>query len=253
MKSAIYWGSIRHRRFETKSRQFRHPVTYFFLDLAEIPKLFSHPWFFSDRGPSLFGFRRKAYLGPTELPLDEAVRRRVETESGRRPKGPIGMLTQITSFGHTFNPVTFYYCFDESGDRVTDIIAEITNTPWDERHSYVLSAGDSLNFEFDKKFHVSPFLGMDYRYRWAFSEPGSFLTAHLENYKSGAAKAAFDATLTLKRSPWTGWNLFLALLRRPMGSLVTLFLIYIHAAVIWLRRIPYVQHPKNLSSEGKTL
>ncbi len=265
MKSAIYTGKIRHRRFETKHREFDHSVTYFFLDLAEIPTLFSKPWLFSETGPSLFGFRRKAYLGPTDLPLDEAVRRRVAAESGRRPTGPIRMLTQITSFGHTFNPVTFYYCYDESDEWVTHIVAEITNTPWGERHSYVLTARppleprpgqtkiQSLIFDFEKRFHVSPFLGMDFRYHWAFSRPNTSLNIQMENRKGGTDRVAFDATFRLKRTPWTKRNLFFTLLRRPFGSLVTLSLIYIHAAAIWLRGIPYVQHPKNLGTGGNPL
>jgi DUF1365 family protein len=258
IESAIYRGTIRHRRYSPKRREFAHSVCYFYLDLAEIPARFSVRGLFSDRGPSLFGFRRDAYLGPVELPLDEAVRRRVEAESGRRPLGPIRMLAQISYFGLTFNPVVFYYCFDESGEKITDIVTEITNTPWGERHTYVLTAGEagprSTTFEFAKRFHVSPFLGMDYRYRWSISAPLGRLGIHMENHATGSdsftdEEATFDATLMLKRTGWSGFAVAGALLHQPFMTATTLFLIYLHAAVIWVRGIPFLDHPKSRGEE----
>jgi len=247
--SAIYSGTVRHRRFAPLRREFSHSVTYFYLDLAEISALFNLRGLFSARSPSLFGFRRKAYLGPLHLPLDEAVRNRVETESGRRPRGPIRILTQISYFGYTFNPVTFYYCFNEADTEVTDIVTEITNTPWGERHTYVLVADASRTFEFPKRFHVSPFLGMDFRYRWGFSAPIARLNIHMENHPTGTTgNPTFDATLTLARKSWSAKNVAFALLRQPFMTATTLFLIYLHAAILWIRRIPFVDHP---SSRGE--
>ncbi|MBS1962118.1 MAG: DUF1365 domain-containing protein [Bdellovibrionales bacterium] len=246
VKSAIYLGTVRHRRFRPKRREFRHRVCYFYLDLEEIPRLLARRFVFSDRGPSLFGFRREAYLGPIDRPLDEAVRDRVERETGERPRGPIRLLTQVATFGLAFNPVTFYYCFDAAGERVTHLVAEITNTPWGERHAYVLTADGSTLFEFEKLFHVSPFLGMDYRYRWGFSPPGARLNVHMENRPNEApSEVAFDATLTLERREWSASAVAGALFRHPLMTAKTLALIYLHAAVIWLRRIPFVDHPRS--------
>ena len=93
----------------------------------------------SSRRPNLVWFRRADYMGPADRPLDEVVRDRVEEELGRRPRGAVRMLTQLRTFGYVFNPVTFYYCFDED-ERLDAVVAEITNTPWNERHAYVLDA-----------------------------------------------------------------------------------------------------------------
>ena len=55
------------------------------------------------------------------MPLHRAVRDVVEEQTGARPEGPIRLLTQLRSFGHCFNPVSFYYCFEPSGERVAGV------------------------------------------------------------------------------------------------------------------------------------
>ncbi len=132
----------------------------------------------------------------------------VERETGARPAGPIRLLTHLRYFGWVMNPVSFYYVYDAADTRVETVVAEITNTPWDQRHAYVLRRADAeqvgaqgLRWQFDKRFHVSPFLPMDMRYDWRFTEPGEALHVHMENWRNGAAE--FDATLVLKREPIT--------------------------------------------------
>ena len=98
--------------------------------------------------------------------------------TGARPAGPIRLLTHLRYFGYSFNPVSFYYVFDATDTRVETIVAEITNTPWKERHAYVLpvagaarAGGRAWRFSFEKQFHVSPFMPMDMRYDWRFGAP----------------------------------------------------------------------------------
>ncbi len=249
LASAIYLGTIRHRRFTPKRRDFRHSVCYFYFDLAEIPLLFRFPLLFSRSRFSLFSFQRRAYLGPTDVSLDEAVRARVEKELGFRPTGPIRVLSQIGALGFAFNPVSFYYCFDDAGKDLVAIVSEITNTPWDERHAYVLrpDAGARLEFDFPKVFHVSPFLDMNYRYLWKFSRPGETLSVQMENLPTGASdgkEVTFDATLTLRRSEFRLPAVLGALARFPLMALKTLLLIYAHAGILWLRKVPFVPHPE---------
>ena len=135
--SCIYEGTIRHRRVEPR-REFRHRLTLFYLDLDELPALLGGR--LVARHPGLLRFRRRDYLERAEaVPLGDAVRDEVEAQTGLRPEGPIRLLTQLRSFGHCFNPVSFYYCMDAGGQRVQAVLAEVTNTPWGERHAYVLS------------------------------------------------------------------------------------------------------------------
>ena len=172
--SCIYEGVIRHRRLEPR-REFRHRLALAYLDLEELPRLLGGR--LVSRRPGLVRFRRRDYLGDPALPLDGAVRELVTERTGERPTGPIRLLTHPRSFGHCFNPVSFYYCFDPADERLQAVVAEVTNTPWGERHAYVLGAGDAsgsvLNAQFEKAMHVSPFMGMDHRYDVRASTPGA--------------------------------------------------------------------------------
>jgi hypothetical protein len=135
MNSALYTGEVRHRRFAPAGNSFSYSVALFYVDLAEAPSLFRLPGVLGYDAPALFAFRRRDYFGDPKRPLDDCVREKIEHETGRRPEGPIRLLTQISYLGYGFNPVSFYYCFDAAGRRVEFILAEITNTPWNERHA----------------------------------------------------------------------------------------------------------------------
>jgi len=260
MHSCLYNGLVRHRRHEPAGHQFRYELFMMYLDLAELPHLFDDSWCWSARGPALASFKRSDYHqtlndgadGTDELSLDEAVRRTVTGHTGRRPDGPIRMLTHMRYFGYIFNPVTFYYCFDSAGTKVQTVLAEITNTPWKERHAYVLPISAAtrtdnvLRFEFGKEFHVSPFWPMDMSYDWRFTEPGEELRIHMENlqHKDGASRRAFDATLTLQREEITSAALSRALLRYPLMTAKVSGAIYWQALRLWFRRTPFFTHPK---------
>lgn len=177
MHSALYTGQIRHRRFAPCGHAFAYRLCMVWLDLAELDTVFRGRWLWSATRPTFAWLRRADYLGDPQLPLDQAVRDLVERETGTQPSGPIRLLTHLRTFGICFNPVSFYYCYDATDSRVETIVAEITNTPWKERHAYVLT--DQLNesqsmakrYRFDKVFHISPFIDMAITYDWRFTPP----------------------------------------------------------------------------------
>lgn len=256
MHSALYTGWVQHRRFGPARNAFRYPIFMSFIDLAELPALFNRRWFWSARRPNLAWFRRADFLGPAHVPLDVAVRDLVEQRTGLRPAGPIRLLTHLRFFGFSFNPVSFYYVYDESDSRVETIVAEITNTPWKERHAYVLPLAEATRsgrracgFSFDKQFHVSPFMPMDMRYEWSFGMPGDGLHVYMENYSSQSArdgKPVFDATLTLTRAPMTTGALARALLRFPLMPLRIVALIHWQALKLLWKRVPFHTHPSKI-------
>jgi DUF1365 family protein len=222
----VYTGTIRHRRLAPQ-REFRHPLSLIYLDLDELPHVLGGR--LVRRGPGLLRFRRSDYLGDPAVPLATAVRDLVQERTGDRPRGPIRLLTHLRSCGICFNPVSFYYCLDEG--RLQAVVAEVTNTPWGERHAYVIP-GTSV--ELTKALHVSPFLGMDHRYRVRVTEPGQTLSVHI--YTAGAE---FGATLRLERRSLTRASARRVLL----GSARTLALIYGHALGLALARTPVYPHP----------
>ncbi len=253
LRSGLYFGTIRHRRFAPSRNEFRYRIFMSYLDLAELPSVFDRYWLWSARRPALAWFRRADFHGDASKPLDVAVRDLIEARTGKRPRGPIRLLTHLRFFGYSQNPVSFYYVFDEQDARLETIVAEITNTPWGERHAYVLPLASAQRegaqvwrFGFSKEFHVSPFMPMDMHYDWRFSAPGAALDVHMENWRDG--KAQFDATLHLKREPLTSANLARALIAVPFVTMKVVALIYWQALKLILKRTPFHTHPAKIAA-----
>jgi len=246
MNSRIYKGSVEHRRIAPTKNQFRYRMFMMYLDLAELPALFDRTPFWSARRPALAWFKRSDYLGSPDVPLDQAVRDLVQLRTGSRPQGPIRLLTHLRYFGYCMNPVSFYYIFDRSGAQLETIVAEITNTPWKERHQYVLTVaadGERIkHFGFDKRFHVSPFLPMDMQYRWSFNEPNDRLFVHMQNHRDG--KQMFDATLQMKMTPLSTPALLGVLASFPLMTLKVIAAIHWQALRLWSKRTPLFSHPR---------
>jgi uncharacterized protein len=243
VNSAIYEGTIRHRRFAVAEREFRHRLALLYLDLDELPHLLGGR--LVARRPGLVRMRRDDYLGDPEVPLADAARALVARRTGHDPGGPVRLLTQPRTLGHCFNPVSFYYCFGPGDERLEAVVAEVTNTPWGERHAYVLPRGDGggrvLSGGADKALHVSPFMAMEQRYAWRAARPGRTLSVHVASSADG--EPAFDATLALRRRDLTRASLARTTARYPAATLRVLGLIYGHALALWLRRVPVHPHP----------
>jgi DUF1365 family protein len=192
----MYAGTIRHRRYAVRSHTFTHRIALAYRDLERAGR----------------GFLSRSQVQALVPGFD----------------GEIRLLSTLRGF----NPVSLYYCFD--GDVLRAILAEVTNTPWGERHTYVLGARGG---ELEKQFHVSPFMGMEHTYVVRATEPRETLSMHIESHRDG--RLAFDATLNLRRTPFSR--------RRLMGaSLRTLALIYLHGLALWLKRVPHHPHPEVL-------
>lgn len=267
LKSAIYTGDIRHRRFVPKSHEFTYPIFMLYLDLDELEQLFSKKWYAGIERLNLVSFRRADFFAPEQGSLKQAVIKAVKQQLGDALEiSSVRLLGHLRYGFHNFNPVVFYYCFN-ANDELQAILAEITNTPWGERHHYVLPVSDdALNneikhakrgsnrhqFEFSKAFHVSPFNPMNMDYRWVFSEPDKSLRVHMDNFikpldtgldcdaKDGAKH--FDATLVLKRQSIEE-KFGKTLIQYPWLTVKVISGIYWQAFRLWCKRVPFYDHP----------
>ncbi|WP_109125459.1 DUF1365 domain-containing protein [Dyella sp. C11] len=245
--SAVYEGTVTHRRHLPREHVFRYRMAQLYLDLDEVDEVFRSRWFWSAHKRNLAEWRRSDYLGPGDMTLADAVRQRVKRDTGCTPTGPIRMLSHLRYAGFVFNPVTFYYCYDSAGETLENVVAEITNTPWGERHAYVLPVdraerhGRAMTWAFDKQFHVSPFMAMDRRYDWRFTTPSDDLLVHMKVRR--AEDCEFDATLELHRQPLNGQTLARVLWRYPLMTAQVMGAIHWQAFRLWAKRVPVHDHP----------
>ncbi len=252
--SAVYEGWVRHRRFEPIEHSFRHRLFLMYLDLGELPEVLDPFPLWSARGPAPARFRRADFMGDPAQPLSECVRDAVERSGGERPCGPVRMLASLRYLGHTFNPVSFYYCFDSAGERVEAIVADVNNIPWGERHPYVLTRGERrgtvLTGELDKALHVSPLMGMDHTYAFHATEPGRRLIVQIESRQRGREGKAFDATLSLRRRELSASLLARLLIAYPALSMQVVAKIYAQALRLRLKGARSFPHPEGKPPQG---
>lgn len=244
MRSRIYEGVLRHRRISPRRHAFQYKVAMLYLCLDELPRILSMSRFWSAHGWALAQFRRSDFLGDPAVPLQHEVRRRIREETGVAHTGPIYLLANLRYFGYVMNPIACYYCFNDDETRLEFVVAEVNNTPWNERHSYVLAGpetGNWLQTSFDKQFHVSPFNPMAMRYHWRSNTPDRRLVLHMENSADG--EKVFDATLALAARPLTGTNLNKLLFRYPFMTAKVGLAIYWQALRLYLKGVPVYTHP----------
>jgi DUF1365 family protein len=242
--SALYAGTVRHRRLAGHAGEFRHRVAFAYLDLDELPGLLGGR--LMRARPGLVRVRGRDLLdGAQDLRgVRAAVHDLIEQRTGRAAAaGPVRVLTQPRTLGTCFNPLSVYYAFDED-ERLDAVVAEVTNTPWGQRHAYVLRPGRRhasgvLRGVHDKALHISPFQEME-RLHWAASTPGPTLSVHIENRRRRDGAVEFDATLNLRRQALTTRALRASVARHPAGAVRVLALIYAHALALALRGAPRV-------------
>lgn len=245
--SAIYEGTVRHRRHAPRRHAFTYPMGQLFLDLDELSQVFNGHRLWSVDRRNVAEFRRSDYLGPPHIDLAQAVRQRVRDCTGVFPAGPIRLLTHPRYLGYVFNPVSFYYCYGADGSTLEHVVAEITNTPWGERHAYVLPVSqaqrraDHWVWAFPKVFHVSPFLPLARHYRWVLTTPGEELRVYMQVRDEHGTE--FDARLALSRRPLDSASLARLLLRYPVMTAQVMAAIHWQALRLWLKRTPVHTHP----------
>jgi hypothetical protein len=250
MKSCLYEGWVRHRRERPVRHAFRYRMMMAYLDLDELPTLLGQlKWLGSGRFDPA-AFIRADHFGEPTMSLADAARNLVGEQTGLRIDGPIRVFTQLRYFGHYFSPLNLLYCFTSDDDDIAAVVAEVSNTPWGERHCYVLWEGNrespgSLRFSHQKKFHVSPFMDMGLEYRWQLKAPADDLRARIVSLEH--SEQFFSVSMTLRRRELTDRQVARMLLRYPMANARVVTAIYWQALRLWLKKCPFYPHPKRQS------
>jgi DUF1365 family protein len=273
--SAIYFGTVAHERSAPVQYRFQYRLWMAYLDLAELPDLVGPGKLLSDRKFAAASFLRNDHGGDSHLPLDDAYRQLVLTQTGILPAGPIRLLTLLRHWGYHFSPLNLAYCFDRTGQQVEFIVAEVSNTPWRERHCYVLWSGNAETAQRDtsaeggfdavapdshvplaqapqmryvhrKEFHVSPFMDMQATYHWKITPPGNRLTVRIASEHE--KHRFFRAGMSLARMPLNRANLRRALVANPCVPAKVMVGIYYQALRLWMKNAPYFPPPRGTAT-----
>lgn len=222
------------------------------LDLDELATI-ENNWIFSVNQSALLQFKTSDYFdGVHDLSeFKQRIEDKVTQLGGIWNRDKIIMLTQVRCLGLYFSPVNFYYCYEN--DKCKYLLAEVSNTPWNEKHYYLVPFENISNQPelTPKAFHVSPFMTMDMGYRWKLTAPKSSVSMHIENIKNdyddkGNPIKVFDATFGLKKQSWNERNLKKILLRFPAMTLSIVVKIYWQAFKMFvLKGFKYIPHPNS--------
>ncbi|WP_417614767.1 DUF1365 domain-containing protein [Oceanisphaera sp.] len=235
-QSAIYRGQVRHRRYAPQRHHFSYGLYMLALDLDELEQLSAHSRLFSCERFAPLSFCRRDYLGDPTQPLKSAVLQEVTRLGGVvEPLNRVVMLGQVRCFGVYFSPINVFFCYQ--GDLARYALLEVHNTPWNERHCYLVDL--EHGHPADKAFHVSPFMGMGMQYHWRIQPPRERVLVHIENRDPDLL---FDATLSMRRYDFNRSALKAALLQWPMMTLTIVRGIYWQAVRLFLKRVPYHPH-----------
>ena len=258
--SAIYEGTVAHRRRTPVDHRLSYRVFMPLFDLDELPALLDRHPLWSARRAAPVRFRAGDYMhddegvgpdGPAEL-ADRARALVADRTGSPAPSGPVRLLTTPRFFGVGFNPVSFYFLHDDADGPAQAVIAEVTNTPWGGRHSYAArrrdgdSGGGPIEASFSKRLHVSPFNPMEQTYVLRAGEPGDSLTLSIANEQDG--ERIHDAGLSLRRREITRGAMTRLLLTYPPATITTIARIYAHGLRLKLKGVPHYRNPEAGSS-----
>jgi DUF1365 family protein len=253
LESAIYKGFVRHRRLTPVSHQFDNKLFMLLLKVDEIPRVLKSFWQLGSGRLSWGRLHRTDYIGPTDQPIEDAVKAKIAEKLGAKaapPDGDVYMLVHLRYFGFYFSPLNLYYL--KCNGQFKYMLAEVSNTPWLEKHYYLV---DLENIEpHSKEFHVSPFNPMAQNYHWRIIPPTSEQEKCLVQIQAHDQKSSirvFDATLSLDRVPLNQTQLTRVLLSTPMQTLSVAWGIYWQALKLFFKRAPFYSHPNKNKTNAK--
>lgn len=254
----LYVGRLRHARRSPRAHVFTYPVFQAFLDIERIPEAMAVSVLTSYNRWNWASFHERDHFGDPSRSLRERVAAEAASAGVSLPDGPIYLLTNLRYLGYCFNPVSFFYCYDGEG-RLRTVLAEVNNT-FGETCNYWLTdqqvlppsaddTGDARRYRTPKVFHVSPFMSLGQEYEWFLTPPGDRLVVHIGVVESGTRM--LDATLDLRRRPWSAPFVRRTLARHPWMTAKVVAAIHYEALRLSLKGIHYRPHPGTPPSAGR--
>jgi uncharacterized protein len=249
VNSALYVGHVGHRRVEP-AHKFRYRTVKCLLDLDELEDVMArHPLWSTRRGRPV-QFRRSDYLDQPDVDLKVVAQQRVAESLGVPVDGTVLLFTQLRTWGWCFNPISLFYCLDHQ-DHLRAVVASVTNTPWGERHDYVLAAEeDGVKACLPKALHVSPFIAMDCTYRFAFSAPRERLAARIEVLEGNEVRLRTALEVTRRPLDRTAMSRLAA--STSFLAWRTSVSIYVQAARLGRKGASFHAHPHRLAASSET-
>jgi len=248
----IYTGTVFHQRYSPRLHSFSYKLFMLALDVAQMDK--------QEGATGVFGFSRfkplwfngKDYLTSENNykikntfksepnSLTDRITDKVQQLGGNDDISRITMLAQVRCFGIYFSPANFYFCYNHNDD-CEQMLVEVSNTPWHERHYYLVDIREKHICE--KEFQVSPFMDLNMRYHWHVKPPetSNNLFIKIENYKThGDISKVFAAGLAMEPKPLTAKNIFKTWCSLPVMTMKIVASIYWQAVRLFVKRIPFI-------------
>lgn len=242
MNSCLYLSNVMHNRMEPKKHVFHYKIFMFYIDLDELDTLAEKILLISRNHFNFFNFRDSDHL---QLPADKPDTTKSTKEQllgylssqGINPAKPkIFLLTHLRTLGHLFNPVSFYFIYDDN--KPLCCVPELGNT-FGEMKLFLLNNETLKDNRFllraKKYFYVSPFMDHDVYFDFQLAIPGDKLNIRIDDYKED--RRIFISTLTGEKKAMTNLRLFLYSLRFPFITIKVIGLIHYQALLLWLKKI----------------
>jgi len=250
--SCIYSGFVTHRRFKPKRHFFSYKTFSLLIDLNEIENLGKEINFFSYNKFNILSFYDVDH-GPRDgnslIPWVKSALANAKINIG---SGNIKLLCYPRFFGYVFNPLSIFYCYDDSSE-LKAVLYEVKNT-FNEQHTYVFSASSSSNLilhKCDKKFYVSPFMEMKTFYNFRLLNPGKILSVFIKQEDSRGT--LLTACQVGKKIEMSSRNLLFQFLKHPLMSFKVILAIHFEALRLWIKGVKLVKRKikirNNLSIE----
>lgn len=246
LQSGYLDGQVLHHRFRPKVHRFSNRMYWHLVDVKRLDHWQQASVFRSCNRFNVYAFQQTDYVNKDNCSIQNKIEDYINQQSGASFQGKVLLMSHPRFFNRGFNSVNFYFCYQQH--QLCFIVSEINNTPWAEKQLYFHDCRqqqnpqtDEYTFDFDKRFHISPFVSMDIHYQWRFKVNATGVDVHMTLFKNDETlmyvslkskwlppKQASGLPMGLKR-PAQGWKMWLN--------------IYLQAAMLWLKKIPFYNHP----------